>query len=117
MLELHRWLVGLLGHFSGSVVVLQLDLVRGCMCNKGMYHIEVLLLWTVHILLTGADDPCLYTYCGGGTCNSVTGVCDCPDGREGRYCQYQKGGEACTHQTLPLHPLFPSLETFSSTYL
>ena len=42
MLELCRWLVGLLGHFSGSVVVLQLDLVRGCMCNKGMYHIEVL---------------------------------------------------------------------------
>ena len=31
------------GTFCGSsVVVVQLDLVHGCMCNKGMYHIEVL---------------------------------------------------------------------------
>ena len=77
----------------------------------------ILLLWTVHLTPTGADDPCRYVYCGGGTCNNVTGVCDCPEGREGRYCEYQKGGEACTHQTLPLHPHFPSLETFSPTYV
>ena len=25
-----------------SVVIFQLDLVHGCMCNKGMYHMEVL---------------------------------------------------------------------------
>ena len=85
------------------MVVLQLDLVHGCRYRgTNACTIEILLLWTVYIFLAGADDPCRYTYCGEGTCNNMTGVCDCPEGREGRYCQYQEGGEAPTNAAYPL---------------
>ena len=72
-------------------------------CATKTCTIDVLLLWTVHIFLAAADDPCRYIYCGGRACNNVTGACVCPGGREGRYCEYKKGGEAPTHAAYPLH--------------
>lgn len=60
---------------------------RGCSCN----HVNASLMYG---FATGAlcekESSCIDVGCfAGGTCNGITGSCDCPEGRSGTFCDYR----------------------------